>query len=117
MRDQDPDCTFCGIIAGRIPSERLYEDDEIVAFRDISPAAPLHALVVPRSHIPTANDLGTDEAGLVGRMVLVARDLAAGAGVAEDGYRLVMNVNRGGGQVVFHIHLHVVGGRQMGALG
>jgi len=117
MRDQDPDCIFCGIIAGKIPSDKLYEDDELVAFRDISPAAPLHALVVPKAHIPTVNDLKGEDAGLIGRMVLVARDLAAQAGVAEDGYRLVMNVNRGGGQIVFHIHLHVVGGRQMGALG
>ena len=117
MSEHDPDCVFCGIVAGRMPSEKLYEDDEIIAIRDISPAAPLHLLVMPKAHISTVNELTADEAGLIGRMVLIARDLAVEAEVAEDGYRLVLNVNRGGGQIVFHIHLHVVGGRQMGAVG
>ncbi len=113
----DPDCIFCGIVAGRIPSKKLYEDDDIIAIRDISPAAPLHLLVVPKAHIATVNELTGEEAGLIGRMVLVARDLAVEAEVAEDGYRLVLNVNRSGGQLVYHIHLHVVGGRQMGSIG
>ncbi len=117
MSSQKPDCIFCGIVAGRMPSEKLYEDDEIIAIRDISPAAPLHLLVMPKAHIATVNELTGEEAGLIGRMVLVARDLAVDAGVAEDGYRLVLNVNRSGGQIVFHIHLHVLGGRQMGTLG
>jgi histidine triad (HIT) family protein len=117
MRETDPDCVFCGIVAGRLPSDKLYEDDEMIAIRDISPAAPLHLLVLPKAHIATINDLESEESGLIGRMTLVARDLAVEAGVAEDGYRMVMNVNSGGGQVVFHIHMHLVGGRQMGAIG
>lgn len=95
-----------------IPADIVYEDDAVLAFRDINPQAPTHILIVPREPIPTVNDLETQHAELVGRLFLVARDLAREEGLAEDGYRLVMNTNEAGGQTVFHIHLHLLGGRQ-----
>ena len=107
------DCLFCKIAAGEIPVEFVYEDDDVVAFRDINPQAPLHTLVVPRRHIPTLNDLQPDDAELVGRMYLAAQRVAADAGVAESGYRTVFNCNAQAGQTVFHLHLHVLGGRAM----
>lgn len=105
---------FEKIVRREIPADIVHEDDDILAFRDIDPKAPVHILVIPKRRIPTINDLQTHEAGLVGRMVLVARDIAAGAGLAEDGYRLVFNCNEQGGQSVYHIHLHLLGGRAMG---
>lgn len=107
------DCLFCKIAGGEIPVEFVYEDDDVVAFRDINPQAPLHTLVVPRRHIPTLNDLQPDDAELVGRMYLAAQRVAADAGVAESGYRTVFNCNAQAGQTVFHLHLHVLGGRAM----
>lgn len=107
------DDLFLKIIDREIPADIVHEDDEILAFRDIDPQAPVHILVVPRRRIATINDLAEDDAGLVGRMVLTARKLAADEGLAEDGYRLVFNCNEKGGQSVFHIHLHLLGGRQM----
>ena len=100
------DCLFCKIAGGEIPVEFVYEDDDVVAFRDINPQAPLHTLVVPRRHIPTLNDLQPDDAELVGRMYLAAQRVAADAGVAEPGYRTVFNCNAQAGQTVFHLHLH-----------
>ena len=110
----DPDCIFCKIAEGEIPGEVVYSDDQVVAFRDISPQAPTHILVIPREHIATVNDLSPDHAALVGRLVLVAKELAEGDGVAGSGYRLVLNCGADGGQAVFHIHLHLFGGRPMG---
>jgi histidine triad (HIT) family protein len=107
------DCLFCKIAGGEIPVELVYEDDDVVAFRDINPQAPLHTLVVPRRHIPTLNDLQPEDAELVGRMYLAAQRVAADAGVAEAGYRTVFNCNAQAGQTVFHLHLHVLGGRAM----
>jgi histidine triad (HIT) family protein len=115
-RSRDPDCLFCKIVAGDIPSSRLYEDDDVVAFEDIHPQAPFHALIIPKTHVATLNDLGDGDARLIGRMLLTAKRLAAERGL--PGYRVAMNVNREGGQVVFHAHLHVLGGRRMkGELG
>ena len=113
---RDPDCIFCKIVAGELPSERLYEDDEIVAFRDISPQAPFHGIIIPRAHIATLNDLRDEQAPLMGRFFVVARQLASEHGLA--GYRVVVNTNAEGGQVVYHVHMHLLGGRQMrGQLG
>jgi len=107
------DCLFCKIVAGEIPAEIIYEDDRVLAFRDISPQAPTHALVIPRKHIATLNDLQPDDAELVGQMLLAAKAIAAKDDIADDGYRTVFNCNAGAGQTVFHIHLHVLGGRPM----
>ncbi len=107
----DPDCIFCKIVAGDLPADKLFEDDEIVAFRDISPQAPFHGLIIPKTHIATLNDVQDEQAGVIGRLLIVARQLA----VEHDlpGYRVVLNTNREGGQVVFHVHMHLLGGRQM----
>jgi histidine triad (HIT) family protein len=104
-------CLFCRIIAGEIPGAIVYQDDELVAFKDIDPQAPLHVLLVPRRHIATLNDLGTDDDRLVGSMIRRAAAIAKEHGYAESGYRTVFNCNAGAGQSVFHIHLHVLGGR------
>ncbi len=107
------DDLFLKIIDRDIPADIVFEDDEILAFRDIQPQAPVHVLVIPKRHIATLNVLEDDDAGLVGRMVLTARRIAADEGLDEDGYRLVFNCNEHGGQSVRHIHLHLLGGRQM----
>jgi len=107
-------CVFCRIVGGEIPARRVHEDDEIIAFDDANPQAPVHTLVVPRIHIPTLNDLGPDHEALVGRIIMVAKGVAATKGLAERGYRLVWNCLAEAGQSVFHLHLHVLGGRSMG---
>jgi histidine triad (HIT) family protein len=107
------DCIFCKIIKGEIPAPLIYEDEQVVAFADIAPQAPVHKLIVPRLHIATLNDLQADQGALVGHMTLVGQKLAASLGLAERGYRLVFNCNAEGGQAVYHIHLHLLGGRQM----
>ena len=112
------ECIFCQIIAGKIPSEILYQDEEVVAFRDINPQAPTHLLVIPKKHIVSLADLSEDESPLVGRMVSTANQLARKEGIAESGYRLVINSGKQGGQLVPHLHLHLLGGRQLsGRLG
>lgn len=108
------DCLFCKIVAGDIPADIVYESDTAVAFRDINPQAPTHVLVIPRKHIATINDLAPDDDALVGSLYSVAREIAFAEGIADDGYRTVMNCNASAGQTVFHIHLHVLGGRSMG---
>jgi histidine triad (HIT) family protein len=107
-------CLFCKIVAGEIPSKKVYEDDLLYAFEDINPQAPLHALIVPRQHIATLNDLADQNDDLVGAMVRRAAALAKERGFDASGYRTVFNCNGGAGQTVFHIHLHVLGGRAMG---
>lgn len=107
------DCLFCKMVRGEIKPVMLMETDDLIAFRDINPQAPVHVLVVPRKHISTLNDLTPDDAQLVGNLVLTARDIAKQEGIAESGYRVVMNCNKGAGQTVFHIHLHLLGGRVM----
>lgn len=107
------DCLFCKMGSGEIKPDVVFEDDDVLAFRDVNPQAPMHVLVIPKTHIATVNELDENNAGVISQMYLVARKLAQDSGVAEDGYRLVMNCNAGAGQSVFHIHLHVLGGRQM----
>lgn len=107
------DCLFCKIANGEIPATLVHEDDRVVAFRDVNPQAPVHTLVIPRRHITTLNELAAEDGALIGHMLLTAQQLAAKEGVAESGFRLVMNCNREGGQTVFHIHLHLLGGRYM----
>ena len=104
---------FSKIIKREIPADILYEDEEVLAFSDVNPQAPVHFLVIPKQQITTINDIQPEQAHLVGKMVLTAQKLAAEKGVAENGYRLVMNCNEDGGQTVFHIHLHVLGGRAL----
>jgi histidine triad (HIT) family protein len=103
---------FSKIIKREIPADIVYEDGDILAFRDVSPQAPTHILIIPKKPIPTVNDLEAVDAALVGKLLLVAKKLAAEQGLAEDGYRLVMNCNTNGGQTVYHLHLHLLGGRQ-----
>lgn len=105
------ECIFCRIIAKEVPSDIIYEDDEVVAFRDINPQAPVHVLIVPRKHLPTLNDIAPEDQPLLGKLLLIARQLAHQLQVADDGYRLVLNVNRGAGQSIYHIHMHLLGGR------
>jgi histidine triad (HIT) family protein len=109
----DPDCLFCKIVAGKLPSAKLYEDDRVFAFNDVHPQAPFHALIVPRKHVATLDDFSAGDAALVGHMLLTAKRLAGEAGL--PGYRVAMNVQRAGGQVIFHAHLHVLGGRALKA--
>ena len=112
------DCIFCKIAAGEIPSDTLYEDEEIIAFRDINPMAPTHLLIIPRKHIASLADLAEAESSLVADMVKVANQLAKSEGITESGYRVVINCGQQGGQLVPHLHMHLLGGRQLsGALG
>lgn len=108
-----PDCLFCKVIAGEVPGKIIYQDDRVVAFRDINPQAPLHALLVPRRHIATLNDLTPADDGLVGELIRRAGILANEHGYGDEGYRTVFNCNRGAGQSVFHIHLHLLAGRPL----
>lgn len=107
------DCLFCRIARGEIEADIVAEGEEWLAFRDIQPQAPTHVLVVPRAHVATTNDLDPGQDALVGRLVRAAAEVAAAEGIAEDGWRLVVNCNAGAGQSVYHIHLHVLGGRPM----
>lgn len=108
------DDLFLKIIAREIPADIVYETDEVLAFRDINPQAPLHVLIIPKAHIATMNDLDDSHHELVGKLFQAATEIARSEGVDEDGYRVVMNCNAAGGQAVYHIHLHLLGGRQMG---
>ncbi|HBF34535.1 TPA: histidine triad nucleotide-binding protein [Candidatus Sumerlaeota bacterium] len=108
------DCLFCKIIAGEIPANIVYQDADCVAFRDINPQAPTHILIIPRLHIPTLNDLESENAGLMGRLVLAAKKIAHAENLSDDGYRLVFNCNADAGQTVFHVHVHLLGGRVFG---
>lgn len=104
-------CLFCKIINKEIPADIIYEDDEVLAFNDVSPQAPVHFLVIPKQHIATIND--ADNAQLIGKLHLVASQIAKDKGIADDGFRLTMNCNENGGQTVYHIHLHCLGGRAL----
>jgi histidine triad (HIT) family protein len=116
MSDRDASCLFCRIVAGELPAQKVFEDEAILAFKDINPQAPFHCLVIPKMHVATLNDFGTEHLELVGGLLLTAKRIATEHGL--PGYRIAMNVNREGGQVVFHAHLHVLGGRILqGALG
>lgn len=104
-------CLFCKIIAREIPADIVYEDDEVLAFNDIAPQAPVHQLIIPKKHIATLNDIDEADLALIGRLQFTAAKLAEQQGFAEDGYRVVMNCNELGGQTVYHIHMHLMGGR------
>jgi len=109
----DTDCLFCKIGAGEIPADVIHETDAVRAFRDINPQAPTHALIIPKRHIASINELQGDDADIVGKLFLAAKDIAREEGFAEPGYRVVMNCNAAAGQTVFHIHLHLLGGRDL----
>ena len=102
-------CLFCKIVRNEISADLVYEDDTVIAFRDITPQAPVHVLIIPRKHVSTLNDL--DDRALAGHLLMTAKKLAKELGIDESGYRLVMNCNKDGGQSVYHIHLHLLGGR------
>lgn len=107
------DCLFCKMVTGDIPPDKVYEDDEVLAFNDINPQAPVHVLIIPKKHITTLNDADDSDTQVLGKLNLVASKLAKEGGYADDGYRIVMNCNNAGGQAVYHIHLHLLAGRQM----
>ncbi len=109
------DCIFCKIVAGEIPADILYQDEEMIAFRDINPVAPTHLQIIPRKHIPSLAHLSGAESSLIGDMVNIANQLAKGTGISERGYRLVINCGEQGGQLVPHLHMHLIGGRQLSA--
>lgn len=111
------DCIFCKIVKGEIPSTSVYRDEHAYAFRDIQPAAPTHILIVPQRHIDSVNALSAEDEGTIGHLFTVAKQIAAQEGLSERGYRLVINTNAEAGQTVFHIHLHLLGGRQLTKMG
>ncbi len=104
------DCLFCQISKGDIPTQFLYEDESLVVFKDINPAAPVHLLLVPKMHIRSINDLEADHASIISHLFMTAKDMAKQQGINESGYRLFFNVEKGGGQEIFHLHLHLIGG-------
>ncbi|QJC52560.1 histidine triad nucleotide-binding protein [Paenibacillus albicereus] len=110
------DCIFCKIVEGAIPSSKVFENENVLAFRDIAPAAPVHILIIPKRHLSTMNDAGPEDAALLGELLLTAQKLAAQEGIAESGYRLINNCNSDGGQTAYHLHVHLLGGRPLGAL-
>ena len=112
MTDRDPDCLFCRIVAGEIPSDLVHQDDDVIAFRDIAPRAPTHVLVIPRRHIADAHSLTDADAPVLAKLFAAVRKVAEDAGL-ERGYRVVTNVGPESGQTVFHLHFHVLGGRPM----
>ncbi len=107
------DCIFCKIAAGEIPSDTVYQDEEVIAFRDINPVAPTHLLIISKKHIPSLAHLPDDETPLIGHMVKIANQLAREEGIFESGYRLVISCGKQGGQEVPHLHMHLLGGRQL----
>jgi histidine triad (HIT) family protein len=107
-------CLFCKILAGDIPADIVYESETAIAFRDINPQASTHVLIIPRKHIATINEIAEEDEAIVGSLYSAAREIATAEGIAEEGYRAVMNCNEGAGQTVFHIHLHLLGGRILG---
>ena len=107
---------FSKIIAGEIPSDIVYQDELVTAFKDIAPSAPVHILIVPNKEIPTANDVTAADEQALGRLFVVAAKIAKEQGIAEDGYRLIVNCNEHGGQEVFHLHMHLLGGRPLGPM-
>ena len=106
-------CIFCQIIADRAPSQKLYQDDTVTAFRDIHPVAPTHVLIVPNKHISTVNDLALEDESVMGHLFTVARLVAEPEGIAQSGYRLIVNTGYDGGQVIYHLHMHLIGGQRM----
>lgn len=107
------DCLFCKMVAGEIKPAVVYENDQVLAFRDIRPQAPVHVLIIPKRHIPTLDDLSPDDLAIAGELLLAASQIAQREGLSEDGYRTVINCRAHGGQEVYHLHLHLLGGRRM----
>lgn len=110
------DCIFCKIVEGSIPSKKVLETDTVLAFHDIQPAAPVHVLLIPKQHISTMNDVTPDNASVIGDIALAAQQVAEQLGIKERGYRLINNCNHEGGQVVYHLHVHLLGGEKLGPL-
>jgi len=110
MLNMGKDCLFCQISSGETSTDILFDNDTLVVFKDINPAAPVHLLIVPKKHIRSINDLTEADQPILSEMIMVAKDMAAQYGVAKSGYRLFINVERGGGQVIFHLHLHLIAG-------
>lgn len=108
------DCLFCKIVAGEIPAKKVYEDAEVLAFEDIQPQAPIHVLVIPKRHVPTLNELEPADDALAGKLLRTAAQIARARGIADRGWRATVNVNRDAHQLVFHVHLHLMGGRAFG---
>lgn len=107
------DCIFCKIIKGEIPSEKVFEDDKIMAFKDISPCAPVHIIIIPKEHINSANELTEADENVIGHIFVAAKNIAKDLGISENGYRIVNNCGKDGGQTVGHLHFHLVGGRNL----
>ena len=112
--EQSADCLFCKIIAGEIPSNKVYSDDDVYAFHDINPAAPQHVLIIPKKHLTDVRSANEEDQALMGKLLLKANDLAKELGLDEKGFRYVINTGEYGGQTVFHLHLHILGGRALG---
>ncbi len=106
----EKDCIFCDIINGKMGTKFLYENDTLVVFKDINPVAPVHLLIVPRKHIRSINDLEQEDKNIVSEMIMAGKDMAKKEGVTKSGYKLTYNVEKGGGQIIFHLHLHLIGG-------
>lgn len=113
MTEEQAKCVFCRIVSGSLPGDIVYQDGEVVAFRDIHPMAPTHILIVPRAHIPSLNDSSDQQGALLGKMMLVGKRLAERENIASKGYRLAVNCGPEGGQVVPHLHMHLLGGRRL----
>ena len=111
------ECIFCKIAKGEIPAEKVMEDEGFVAFKDIKPIAPTHILIIPREHIPTLNDLTRDNEKIAAGLFSMTRQVAKKTGIAESGYRTIVNCNRGAGQEIFHLHMHLIGGRELQGMG
>jgi histidine triad (HIT) family protein len=109
-------CVFCKIVKGELPAKVVYEDDRVMAFHDINPQAPVHVLVIPKEHIPTVNDLKEEHAELIGHIFLVIKKIAKELGIAESGYRVLVNCNSDGGQEIYHLHFHLLGGKPLGPM-
>ena len=109
------DCVFCKIVDGKIPSNKVFENDEILAFKDINPAAPIHILVIPKKHIKSINEIENKDEDLIGKIFTVIGDIARKQGFADDGYRVISNCGVNGGQEVPHLHFHVIGGKKLGS--
>ena len=107
-------CIFCRIVAGEVPSDKVYQDEDFLAFKDISPQAPTHVLIIPKTHITSLAQLTEEQQELAGRLIIIAKKLAEKEGIANGGYRLVINCGPEGGQLVSHLHLHLIGGRKLG---
>ena len=111
-----PDCLFCKIASGEIPAEKIYEDDTVIAFSDINPAAPVHVIIIPKRHFATTLDMSEEAPELFGSMMKASSTVARKKGIAESGFRLILNTNADGGQEVFHVHMHLMGGEPIGRL-